>query len=110
MSGILPAVQRNARLSLGIADESRVIAVIRKASLEPQTTRRTMESRFAKKSGIANINPRKVSDEFYLLNSVSFGSSKICFVLAGADSVKSVFTSSAKTNARKRDLPAASTA
>jgi hypothetical protein len=50
------------------------------------------------------------SDLFYRLNSVSSGSSNICFVLAGAVTVNSVLASSAKTNARKRCLPAASTA
>ena len=53
-------------------------------------------------------NPTAIS--VYRLNSVSSGSSKICFVLAGAVTVNSVFASSAKTNARKRCLPEASTA
>jgi hypothetical protein len=52
----------------------------------------------------------RYNDFFHLLNNVSSGSSKICFVLAGAVTVNSVLASSAKTNARKCDLPAASTA
>ena len=50
-----------------------------------------------------------ISLDSYLLNTVSSGSSRICFVPAGAVRVNSVLASSAKTKARKCDLPAAST-
>ena len=60
-------------------------------------------------AGLYNRQTRH-NDLFHRLNNVSSGSSNICFVLAGAVTVNSVFASSAKTNAIKRDLPVASTA
>src|SRR5262249_30805926 len=61
------------------------------------------------RTGAGHDTACEFKDPHQRRNSVPSGSSRTCLVPAGAVSVNSVLGSSAKTKARKRDLPLSST-